>query len=132
MDRKAEAVAKKADGYNCAQAVACAYCDYAGVDEPTMKNLTAALGGGLGTGQGTCGAIIGAGVVLGGFFKERAESMRAMQSLVKAFEARNGAVTCCELKGIGTGRPLRACNDCVADAAEILASLLTEAGAEAK
>lgn len=133
MCRKAEAVAKKTSGrYNCAQAVACTYCDCAGVEEQVMANLTSAFGAGMGTGQGTCGAIVGAGVVLGGFHKERAAAMQAMKTLVKAFEARNGATVCRELKGSGTGNPLRACDDCVGDAAEFLESLLAEAGSPVK
>ena len=35
-----EAVQRKMCGYNCAQAVACTYCEQAGLDEETVKNLT--------------------------------------------------------------------------------------------
>ena len=35
-----EAAKRKNCGYNCAQAVACTYCDMAGIDEETAKNLT--------------------------------------------------------------------------------------------
>ncbi len=38
--RVKEAVNRKIDGYNCAQAVACTYCDIAGMDEETMMNRT--------------------------------------------------------------------------------------------
>lgn len=131
MSRKEEAIGRKVGGqYNCAQAVACTYCDYAGVDEETIRNLTAAFGAGMGTGEGTCGALVGAGVVLGGFHKDRAAAMAAMRTLIKTFGEKNGAVTCRELKGAGTGCPLRGCNDCVGDAAGILETLLTGAGAQ--
>ncbi len=133
MSRRAEAVAAKAAGrYNCAQAVACTYCDYAGIDEKTMENLAAAFGAGMGTGQGTCGAIVGAGIVLGGFHKDRADAMLAMKTLVRTFEACHSTVVCRELKGNGTARPLCACNDCVGDAAEILETLLAESGSPVK
>lgn len=33
-----EAANRKRNGYNCAQAVACSYCDLAEIDEDTMKN----------------------------------------------------------------------------------------------
>jgi hypothetical protein len=33
-----KAVMKKKNGYNCAQAVACTYCDYAGCSEEEMFN----------------------------------------------------------------------------------------------
>ena len=56
---------KKCGKYNCAQAVACAYCDLAGTDEETMRRITQAFGVGMGTLEGNCGALTGAGVVLG-------------------------------------------------------------------
>ena len=33
-----QAVAKKHSGYNCAQAVACTFCEEAGLDDETMRN----------------------------------------------------------------------------------------------
>ena len=53
-------------GYNCAQAVACTYCEQAGLDEETVKNLTQGFAVGMGGSmEATCGAIIGAVNVLG-------------------------------------------------------------------
>lgn len=115
------AAAKKASGfYNCAQAVACTYCDYAGADEETMRNITQAFAVGMGTLDGTCGALVGAGVVLGMADKDRARTARDMRAVMTAFKARNGTVTCRELKGTDTGVVRRACVDCVRDAAEFL------------
>ena len=37
----------------------------------------------------------------------------------KEFEEKNGSGICSELKGINTGKVLRSCDGCVADAAEI-------------
>lgn len=120
-----QAVDKKRSGkFNCAQAVACTYCDLAGVEEPTMRHLTNAFGTGMGSMDGTCGAIVGAGVVLGMVRKDRIAAMRDMKTLVTRFKQRNGAVECHALKGVGSGCPLRACNDCVADAAGLLEELL--------
>ena len=53
-------------GYNCAQAVACAYAELAGVDEETLFKLTEGFGFGMGDGKDVCGAITGA-VTLAGF-----------------------------------------------------------------
>lgn len=39
-------------GYNCAQAVACTYCDLVGMDEETMFKATEALGLGMGGMEG--------------------------------------------------------------------------------
>jgi len=119
--RVTEAVERKRSGkYNCAQAVACTYCDLAGVDEETMRNMGNAFGTGMGSMDGTCGALVGAGMVLGMLRKDRVASMRGMKGIVENFRKCNGSVVCRELKGIGTGVPLRGCNDCVADASRFL------------
>ena len=52
-------------GYNCAQAVACTYCDLVGMDEESMFKATEALGLGMGGMEGTCGALTGACVIAG-------------------------------------------------------------------
>lgn len=125
--RKEAAVARKRSGqYNCAQAVACTYCDLAGLDEETMRQAASAFGLGMGCMEGTCGALTGAGVVLGLVCKDRAQSMPAMKGVMARFRERNGATICKELKGIESGTVLRACNDCVADAAEFLEEALAQ------
>ena len=99
-----EAAQRKMCGYNCAQAVACTYCEQAGLDEETAKNLTQGFAVGMGGSmEATCGAIIGAVNVLGSRFKEQ-----------------NGTVICKELKGIADGVVKRECIDCVKDAALFL------------
>lgn len=118
--RVEEAVHKKSCGLNCAQAIACTYCDYAGVNEETMKHITQAFGIGMATLEGNCGAISGAGVVLGMANKDQRKTFQDTKAIMKAFEERNGSVTCKVLKGIETGKVLRECSDCVRDAAEFL------------
>ena len=120
-----EAAAKKKSGqYNCAQAIACTYCDYAGVDEETMRIIAQAFGVGMGTLDGTCGALVGAGIVLGLANKDKVKTVKDMREIMTAFKERNGTVTCKELKGRETGIILRECNDCVRDVAEFLESRL--------
>lgn len=126
--RISEAIAKKASGkYNCAQAVACSYCDMAGIDPETMRHTANAFGTGMGCLEGTCGALVGAGMILGLVRKDRIQAMKDMKLIMTRFHERNGATVCKELKGIATGRPLRECNGCVADAAELLETLLAQA-----
>lgn len=116
-----QAVEKKASGkYNCAQAVACTYCDVAGLDSATMRSAANAFGSGMGCLEGTCGAIVGAGLVIGLQRADRVSAMQAQKRIMAKFQARNGATVCKLLKGVDSGIPLRACNDCVADAAEFL------------
>lgn len=122
-----EAVSKKQSGnYNCAQAVACTYCDLANISEETMKNITKAFGSGMGNMEGTCGSLVGAGVILGLLKKDRAQAAKAMREMMARFQERNKAVRCRDLKGVDTKTVLRQCNDCVADAAEFLEDLLKE------
>ncbi len=111
---------KKSGKYNCAQAIACTYCDFADADEKTMYDVMQAFGVGMGTLDGTCGSIIGAGAVLGLANKDKSKTVREMRSIMNEFKAKNGTVTCKTLKGLETGVVLRECVDCVKDAAELL------------
>lgn len=123
-ERIEDAVKRKHNGYNCAQAVACTYCDYVDVDEETMKNITQAFGAGLGTLDGNCGAISGAAVVIGLANKNQSQTAADARKIMNEFKQRNTTVTCKELKGLGTGCVLRECDDCVRDAAEFLENIL--------
>lgn len=114
--RKQIAVEKKQSGCNCAQAVLCTYADLAGIDEATAMHLAAPFGAGMGNMEGTCGAIVGAGLVLG----LSGASTKQMRQVMNKFQERNGVTQCKLLKGVGTGNVLRECSDCVADAAEFL------------
>ena len=116
--RKQIAVEKKHCGLNCAQAVLCTYADIAGIDDETAIRLAAPFGAGMGNMEGTCGAITGAGLVLG--LVSNGPATKQMRQIMNKFQERNGATQCKLLKGIGTGKVLRECSDCVADAAEFL------------
>ena len=116
--RKQIAVEKKHCGLNCAQAVLCTYADIAGIDEETAIRLAAPFGAGMGNMEGTCGAITGAGLVLG--LASKGPSTKQMRQIMNKFQERNGTTQCKLLKGVGTGKVLRECSDCVADAAEFL------------
>ena len=125
--RKEEAAEKKRCGqYNCAQAVICTYCDKAGISEETASNLGNAFAAGMGTMEGTCGALVGAGIVLGLINKDKAKTMREMRQIMTKFKARNSETQCYKLKGLETGCPLRECPDCVADAVEFLEEFIEE------
>ena len=94
--------------------------DLIGIDEATARNLGNAFGAGMGTMEGTCGALVGAGVVLGLVTKDRAAARKGMRQIMTQFQQRNGATQCKMLKGVGTGVVLRECTNCVTDAAELL------------
>lgn len=110
--------------HNCTQAVLCAYCDKTGLDEETIMQAGNSFAAGMGNMEGTCGAIVGAGIVLGLATKDKAKSVNGMRQIMSKFQERNGAIQCKLLKGVGTGKVLRECPLCVADASEFLEELL--------
>lgn len=123
--RKFDAAEKKRCGsHNCAQAVLCSYCDLTGTDEETSRNMTTAFAAGMGNMEGTCGAIVGAGIALSLITKDKAMSMKGMREIMTRFEERNKATQCKLLKGVETKQVLRECPDCVADAAEFLEDII--------
>ena len=130
--RVQETIKRHDKGYNCAQAVACTYCDWVGVDEKTMFRITEGLGAGMGNMEGTCGAVTGAGVLAGlknstGNIEKpnsKAKTYGLSREIMTQFKGQNGSVICKELKGVGTGKVLRACPDCIRDAARIVENTL--------
>ena len=137
MDTRVEkTLEKRKKGYNCAQAVACTYCDMVGVDEKTMFQMTEALGAGLaGSMQGPCGAVAAACVLASAKGStgnlEAPDSTKATYKLsgkiLEKFAEKNQSVLCKELKGVGTGKVLRSCPGCIQDAAELVAEVLFNA-----
>ncbi len=130
--RVEETIARHDKGYNCAQSVACTYCDLVGVDEETMFKMTEALGLGMGGMQGTCGAVTGACVLAGMKHSSgnlvrpdsKGATYKISKEIVKRFAEQNKALICKDLKGIETGKVLRSCPDCIKDAAAIAEQVL--------
>lgn len=130
--RAAIAAENHKKGYNCAQSVACAYCDLVGVDEKTMFRLTEGFGLGMGNMEGTCGAI-SAACLLAGMMSSTAnldkpdskkETYKLSKAMLDAFREKAGDVTCKAIKGVETGVVLHACSDCITDAARIAEAVL--------
>lgn len=117
---------KRCNSHNCAQAILHTYADVAGISEEAAINIAGAFGGGMGCMVGTCGALVGAGLVLGLANKDKVKSMKQMRQVMTKFQERNGATQCKLLKGVGTKVMLRECPDCVADAAEFLEEELNQ------
>lgn len=115
-------------GYNCSQAVACAYCDLVGIEEPLMHQMMEGFGLGMGCTEGNCGALSGAAIIASlkiiressDGSNQRAAVYKATRTIVQKFKIKNQSVTCKELKGIETGKVLRECRGCVEDAAALL------------
>ena len=79
-------------GYNCAQAVFCAFCDVTGLDVDNAAKLSSSFGGGLGRLRETCGTVSGAAMVLGAVYGYSepgcAEQKNAHYELVREFARR--------------------------------------------
>ena len=122
MKKSEKAVELKHMGNNCCQAVLLAFGDELGMDDATLRRLGAPFGAGMGCFEATCGALCGAQMVLG--LKDGdAFSMRTARDTVEQFHERAGAVKCGDLKGIGGGKMLCSCDDCVRHAAEIIENM---------
>ena len=111
---------KRCGSHNCAQAILHTYADIAGIDEELAMNIANSFGAGMGNMEGTCGALTGAAIIVGLATGDKLRSRKVMSSIMTKFQERNGATQCKLLKGMGTGKVLRSCEDCVADASELL------------
>ena len=132
MTKKELAIAYHDKGYNCAQAVICAFSEELGVSEEILFKAAEGFGLGMGCMNGTCGAVSGA-VMAAGFKnstanfdgpKSKMDTYQLSKQILTAFEAKNGSTTCKELKGIDTGTVLRSCPGCIEDAVDLVTEVL--------
>ena len=133
MESRADAAAElHARGYNCAQAVACAYADLVGADEATLFAATEGLGLGMGGMDGTCGALSGACVVAGLKNSSRnlerpgskASTYQLSRKMVERFRELSGATRCRDLKGVDTGCVVCTCPQCVENGCRVVEEVL--------
>ena len=131
------AVARFAQGCNCAQAVLAAYAPQFGLEPEIALRLAAPFGGGMARMGETCGAVTGAFLVIGlqsGEAKE--ETYQLVREFVRRFAARHGSIRCRELLGCDLSTPeglqlareqglfSTRCRGFVRDSAEIVSELL--------
>ena len=115
-EERMEYAARRKKEMNCCQAVLVAFADRLGKGEEELLRLGSGFGSGMATMEGTCGALVGAIMVsslLSADGGARGNS-RAIMSQFK--ELCGGATICRDLKGIGTGKVLCSCEDCVRNA----------------
>ena len=134
-------------GYNCAQAVVCAFCDVTGLEIDAAARMASSFGGGLGRLREVCGTVSGAALVLGivrGYanpedYAAKKAHYALVQDFARRFREANGNIVCRELlKGIGAtegGAPearteayykKRPCPNLAYCAAEILDEMLKD------
>ena len=116
--RADRAIACHNKGYNCAQSVAFAFLDKVDIDPETLFKVTEGLGLGMGGMEGTCGAISAAAVLAG--LKISTADLEKPNSKGTSYKASKACIVCRELKGVDTGKVLRACPDCIRDAVAII------------
>lgn len=103
-------------GYNCAQAVAGAWCEEIGLDFETAVRISAAFGGGMGRMREVCGTCSGAFMVLsmkyGGYSADDNKSKKELYEIIQRFSERfkeeNSihSIICRELLGLdGASKP---------------------------
>lgn len=100
-----KAIANHCKGYNCSQAVACAYHDVLGMEEKQVFRLAEGFGSGMGGLRETCGAVTGMFMVASYLESDgnreqndsRQSCYRTIHDLAKQFEAKNGTLICRDL-----------------------------------
>lgn len=120
MERGKKAVEIHHQGYNCCQSVLLSCADLTDLSEETLARLGAGFLGGMATGKGTCGALVGAQMIMGlKEFKGKQLPGNA-RDLCQKFEGHCGAVICGVIKGKETGKALCSCDDCIRCGAEMI------------
>lgn len=137
------------EGYNCSQAVFLAFCDDLGFDKDQAALIASGFGGGMSRLREVCGSVSGMFMASGLFFGysnpkddlQKKELYALGQELASRFSQKNGSIICRELLGLNRKKDeptpsartaeyyqKRPCADLVADAAEILETMLIERG----
>ena len=91
--------------YNCAQAVAVAFCDVTGMEPALAARMAAPFGGGMGRMREVCGAVSGMLMVLGQLYgydtpgdePSKKALYAQVQDLAGKFREENGSIICREL-----------------------------------
>ena len=129
-------------GYNCSQAVYCAFCDVTGMDRDEAFKISSSFGGGMGRLGEVCGALTGAfmatGMLLSGTDEKnkaaKEEHYLRIKQQGEKFSEEKGSLLCRDLTEINKTRPeafrdgvkVKDCEHLVAYAARMLDEYLEE------
>ena len=105
MDHGMKAADLFLQGYNCAQAVAVAFCDVTGLEEKATAKMVSPFGGGMGRLREVCGAVSGMFFVLGQLYgydttdddEHKKQVYEQVQELAGKFREICGSIICREL-----------------------------------
>jgi C_GCAxxG_C_C family probable redox protein len=133
------------EGYNCSQAVFCAFDDLTGLNLSESARLASSFGGGMGRLREVCGTVSGALLVLGlllgyddpGDMEAKKNHYHLVQEYASRFKEKNGTIICRELLKGTNAKPgnepegrtpefyaSRPCLRLVEEAADILEKML--------
>ena len=133
--RKDIAVEKFKKGYNCCQAVICAYCEEFGVKEEDAFRMAEGFGSGMGGLKDTCGAVTGMFLTIslinsaGDMEQPKLTKMDTYAKFREAaakFQENHISLYCRDLLTERGQQPVKCCIDCVADAAAIVDEMFKE------
>lgn len=120
-------------GYNCCQAVICAFCEEYGTAELDAFKMTEGFGSGMGGLGDTCGAVTGLFLTLslansaGDMEKPKETKMdtyKKVREAAGAFKEKHESLYCREIPKEKGSQPLPSCIRCVKDAADIAERML--------
>jgi C_GCAxxG_C_C family probable redox protein len=105
MDRSDKAVAKFAEGYNCAQSVLFSFCDDLNLDKNKALKMACGFGAGMGRKEEVCGAVSGGIMVIGAKYgrgenedrKITDNTYKKIRELMDQFSQRHGTYICRKL-----------------------------------
>ncbi len=117
---KEKAVYLKHNGYNCAQAVMQVYKEYLNLTDSQINAIASGFGSGMGSMKATCGALVGANMVLGLLNNTDTKTKFISRDMSLEFIKRSKAISCEDLKGVKTHQVLTSCEDCICNAIDIL------------
>ncbi len=122
-------------GYNCCQAVICAYCEEYGIADDDIFKVTEGFGAGMGGLLNTCGAVTGMYMAIGMHNsagekdnprKTKMDTYASIRDVAQKFEEENGSILCRDLKSVENGVQRVSCQKCVEDAAELVEKYIAE------
>ena len=143
MDRAKIAYDLHRGGANCAQSLVCAFSEVTGLDQETTMKHCGAVGGGFRTG-GICGAVSGAGVVLGFVYPHadpadmpaKTRISKKIMEFEKRFQERFPGLCCREIRDLPADPTVspaaqrlgvtKACDVYIVSAVEILEEMIQE------
>lgn len=114
---------KISGGYNCSQAVTAVLADQTNLTDEQLKYITAGFCAGMGNLEATCGALIGAGMIVG-LKTEGKGTLGIARQIQETFRDQCGSIKCKDLKTMADGKPLCPCEECVRNAVMIYGKIM--------